>query len=75
MATCWEAMHMNFVFFWRFINRLDCDTKQLLVGFVAEILFGIIVITSPSFDDFVDHYMFSYLTEGIKLLTKLIPHQ
>ena len=50
------------------LGEMERDTKELLIGSGAIILFGVALIVWPSFADFVDHFAFSYLRDLIKLL-------
>ena len=50
------------------LGEMERDTKELLIGSGAIILFGVALIVWPSFADFVDHFAFSYLRDLINLL-------
>jgi hypothetical protein len=40
------------------IGKMHRDTKELLIGFCAVVLFGVALIVWPSFGDFVDRFAF-----------------
>ena len=54
------------------IGELHDDTKELLIGLCAVVLFGVALIVWPSFAEFVDRFTFSYLRDLVNLLCWII---
>jgi hypothetical protein len=50
------------------LGEMERDTKELLTGSGAIVLFGVALIVWPSFAAFVDHFAFSYFRDLINLL-------
>jgi hypothetical protein len=51
---------------------MDQDTKHLLIGSVGVILYGIIIITCPRFDDFIGDFVFAPLFHIVEITLRYI---
>lgn len=51
---------------------MDQDTKQLLIGSVGVILYGMVIITCPRFSNFIGDFVFAPLFHIVEVILRQI---
>jgi hypothetical protein len=51
---------------------MDRDMKQLLIGSVGVILYGVIIITCPRFDDLIGDFIFAPLFHIVEAVLRYV---
>jgi hypothetical protein len=72
LAFCLDTFMSKSLLLRIILTIMDQDTKRLLIGSVGMILYGVIIITCPRFNDLIGDFVFAPLFHFVEVALRYI---